>query len=83
MTFLLDTNIVSEWVKARPEPRVVNWLADIDEDRVFLSVATPVDVRDVRMIERRQHLRFAAEAREAIRVVRDRRQQHLDRDVAV
>ena len=35
------------------------------------------------MIERRQHLRFAREAREAIRIVSDSRQQHLDRDVAI
>ena len=26
MSYLLDTNIVSEWVKARPEPKVVSWL---------------------------------------------------------
>lgn len=40
MTYLLDTNVVSEWVKARPDPRVVRWLADVDEDRVCLSVLT-------------------------------------------
>lgn len=45
MSYLLDTNIVSEWVKPRPEPKVVNWLADIDEDRVFLSVVTLAELR--------------------------------------
>jgi predicted nucleic acid-binding protein len=40
VTYLLDTNVVSEWVKARPDPRVVRWLADVDEDRVCLSVLT-------------------------------------------
>ncbi|MCI0429414.1 MAG: type II toxin-antitoxin system VapC family toxin [Rhodospirillales bacterium] len=40
MSFLLDTNIVSEWVKPRPDPGVVAWLADVDEDRVFISVVT-------------------------------------------
>ncbi len=45
MTFLLDTNVVSEWVKARPDPGVVAWLAEIDEDRVFLSVATLAELR--------------------------------------
>jgi hypothetical protein len=43
----------------------------------------PVDVRDVWMIQRRQHLRFATEARQTIRIVGDRRQQHLDRHVAI
>ena len=40
MSFLLDTNVVSEWVKPRPEPCVVAWLAEVDEDRVFISVVT-------------------------------------------
>ena len=45
MTLLLDTNVVSEWVKPRPEPRVVRWLADVDEDRVFISVVTVGELR--------------------------------------
>ena len=45
MSFLLDTNVVSEWVKVRPEPRVVAWLSDVDEDRVFLSVVTLGEIR--------------------------------------
>jgi predicted nucleic acid-binding protein len=34
MNFLLDTNVVSERVKTRPNPGVVSWLAAVDEDRV-------------------------------------------------
>lgn len=45
MSYLLDTNVVSEWVKPRPEPRVVDWLAAVDEDRVFLSVVTIGELR--------------------------------------
>lgn len=45
MSFLLDTNIVSEWVKPRPDPGVVAWLADVDEDRVFISVVTLAELR--------------------------------------
>lgn len=40
MSVLLDTNVVSEWVKPQPDPGVVAWLAEADEDRVFLSVVT-------------------------------------------
>ena len=40
MSFLLDTNVVSEWVKPRPDPNVVTWLAAADEDRVLLSVTS-------------------------------------------
>lgn len=48
--YLLDTNVVSEWVKPRPDPGVVAWLAEIDEDRAFLSVVTLAELR--RGIER-------------------------------
>jgi toxin FitB len=45
MSFLLDTNVVSEWMKPHPNPGVVTWLADVDEDRVFLSVITLTELR--------------------------------------
>jgi predicted nucleic acid-binding protein len=45
VSFLLDTNVVSEWVKRQPDPGVVAWLAEIDEDRVFLSVITLAELR--------------------------------------
>jgi predicted nucleic acid-binding protein len=45
VNFLLDTNLVSEWTKTRPDPAVVGWLADADEDRVFISVITLAELR--------------------------------------
>jgi predicted nucleic acid-binding protein len=45
VNFLLDTNLVSEWTKGRPDPGVIGWLADADEDRVFLSVITLAELR--------------------------------------
>jgi toxin FitB len=45
MSFLLDTNVVSEWVKSRPNPGLVAWLAEVDEDRVFISVVTLAELR--------------------------------------
>jgi toxin FitB len=45
VSFLLDTNVVSEWVKPVPNPGVIAWTADVDEDRVFLSVITLAEVR--------------------------------------
>jgi toxin FitB len=44
--WLIDTNVVSEWVKPRPHRGVIEWLADVDEDRVHLSVVTLVELRD-------------------------------------
>ena len=45
MSFLLDTNVVSEWTKPRPNPGVAQWLAQVDEDEVFLSVVTFAELR--------------------------------------
>jgi predicted nucleic acid-binding protein len=45
MSFLLDTNVVSESTKPRPNPGVVAWLAAVDEDNVFLSVITLTELR--------------------------------------
>lgn len=45
MSFLIDTNVVSEWVKPRPNAGVIDWLAHADEDRIFLSVITLAELR--------------------------------------
>ena len=45
MSFLLDTNVVSESTKPRPNAGVMAWLADVDEDSVFLSVITLTELR--------------------------------------
>jgi toxin FitB len=45
LSFLLDTNVVSEWVKPEPNPHVIAWLKEVDEDRVFLSVASLAEIR--------------------------------------
>jgi predicted nucleic acid-binding protein len=45
VNFLLDTNVVSEWVKPRPDKGVMSWLAEADEDRVFISVVTLAELR--------------------------------------
>jgi len=45
VNFLLDTNVVSEWTKPHPNSGVVSWLAEADEDRVFISVVTLAELR--------------------------------------
>jgi len=45
VSFLLDTNVVSEWTKPRPNPGLVTWLEEADEDRVYLSVITLAELR--------------------------------------
>jgi toxin FitB len=45
VTFLVDTNVISELVKPRPDPGVVQWIDGADENRVFLSVVTVAEFR--------------------------------------
>jgi predicted nucleic acid-binding protein len=45
VSYLLDTNVVSEWTKPRPNPGVIEWLSQVAEDDVFLSVVTFAELR--------------------------------------
>ena len=45
MNFLLDTNVISEAMKTRPNAGVLAWLAESDEDSVFVSVVTITELR--------------------------------------
>ena len=43
--FLLDTNIISELVKPKPEANVTEWVENTDESLLYLSVLTLGDIR--------------------------------------
>lgn len=43
--FLLDTNVVSELVRPRPDSRVAYWMESTDEELLFLSVLTLGEIR--------------------------------------
>jgi predicted nucleic acid-binding protein len=45
MSLLLDTNVLSEGMKPRPNAGVVTWLTTVDEDRVYISVVTLTELR--------------------------------------
>ena len=52
------------------------------ERRHAVTLFEPVDPGDVRMIERREHFRFALKPRQPILVGSEYRRQDLDRDLA-
>jgi predicted nucleic acid-binding protein len=43
--FLLDTNVVSELVKPRPDDHVLRWIEETDESILFLTVLTLGEIR--------------------------------------
>jgi predicted nucleic acid-binding protein len=43
--FLLDTNVISELLKPKPEPKVTTWIDATDEELLFLSVLTLGEIR--------------------------------------
>lgn len=40
LRYLLDTCVISEFVKPSPEPKVIHWLNAVDPEHVFLSAVT-------------------------------------------
>jgi toxin FitB len=42
--FLIDTDVISETTRLKPDVNVINWLAAADEERTFLSVATIAEI---------------------------------------
>jgi toxin FitB len=45
VNFLLDTNVVSEWTKPQPNAGVTEWLEEVEEENVYLSVVTFAELR--------------------------------------
>jgi predicted nucleic acid-binding protein len=45
MSYLLDTNVISELIKATPNKRVLTWINEINESDLYLSVLTIGELR--------------------------------------
>lgn len=45
MSFLVDTNAIAEAAKPHPNPIVMAFLHETDEDRLFISVITLGELR--------------------------------------
>lgn len=45
MSYLLDTNVISELVKQNPNPTVLKWIDGIDNEKLYLSVITLGEIR--------------------------------------
>jgi predicted nucleic acid-binding protein len=45
MSYLIDTNILSETFKPVPNPRVVQWFSKVPSDTLFISVLTLGEIR--------------------------------------
>ena len=62
MSYLLDTNVVSELVRPKPNRRVLAWFADIPDDALHLSVLTLGEIKKgIEMLveeRRRERLRI-------------------------
>ena len=40
MSYILDTNVISELVAIQPDPSVIGWIENVDPEAVYLSVIT-------------------------------------------
>ena len=60
--FLLDTNVISELVRPRPEPKVKTWIDATNENLLYLSVLTLGEIRKGIMLLNNAPRRVALEA---------------------
>ena len=60
MSFLLDTNVLSDLRKPRPNPALVQWFSEQDADDLFVSVITIGEIRQGIEQLRRRNARRAA-----------------------
>lgn len=61
--FLLDTNIPSELMRPRPEPKVEDWVAAQDMIALFLSVVSIGELETMQDASRRTRLEASLERR--------------------
>ena len=59
--YLLDTNVVSELRRRNPHKGVLNWIADVPVDQLFLSAVTVGEIQAGIEIAREQDIGKAAE----------------------
>ncbi|TAH53812.1 MAG: type II toxin-antitoxin system VapC family toxin [Chloroflexota bacterium] len=45
MKYLLDTNVISELIAPKPNPKVIQWIDQLDPNMVYLSVITIGEIR--------------------------------------
>lgn len=65
MSYLIDTNVISELVRPKPDVAVLEWFASTPDDALFLSVLTLGEIRkgverlsSAEDIQRREKLRL-------------------------
>ncbi len=59
--YLLDTNVVSELRRPKPHKAVLNWIADVPADQLFLSAVTVGEIQAGIEITREQDVTKAEE----------------------
>jgi toxin FitB len=61
MTFLLDTDVISEVRQLRPDPQVMAWLDSVSSAEIFISVLTIGEIRSgVERLRRKDPAQAAA-----------------------
>ena len=62
MSYLLDTNVISELIRPKPEPKVLEWFKNIPEETLYLSVLTLGEIRKgvelLKDLKRKEKLRI-------------------------
>jgi len=83
--FLLDTNVLSEPTKPRPDLHVLHWLETVEEDHLFLSVVSIAEIqRGIALMDRGKRSRMLTTWLENALLPRfERRIVHVDEAIAM
>jgi predicted nucleic acid-binding protein len=85
LSYLLDTNVISETRKRRPEPKVVRWLESSAPDALYVSVLTLGEIAKGIELQRRRDRLAAAALEEWLRGLGERFTDHIipvDQEIA-
>jgi predicted nucleic acid-binding protein len=73
VTYLIDTNVLSEWRKAAPDQGVVDWFARVHVDDLYISVVTIGEIgRGVAKLQSRAAYRQAVVYESWLAATKDR-----------
>jgi len=85
VNYLLDTPLISELVRKRPEPRITKWMNDVDEMSCFLSVVTIGEIQKgiSRLDESARKTKLTAWLRQDLRGRFEGRILEITEDIAI
>lgn len=85
MTWLIDTNVISEIGKRKPDQKVLNWFASEKQDEILISIVSIAEIRSgfELLVEQEKRKRFSVWLEETVRPMFSGRILGISEDILV